>query len=469
MIQRNNDQSDLDYQWIFQKYQEVDYSIAENRKIPIIFNYKKQNVTLGGYYILPHKNWMIIEYQLDEYKDIYFFEVYDQNTRELIKTFEFEDCKIAIHYRRFNDVDYIFYQKQRSFILVKLDDLEDREQKQLIKFNFQEDVQIQRAWILDESTITMKCKIVNQRRQFVFKLDKFITQITNDQIVQFNINIISQGNYQKVVSQTNKEIFLRDEQQSYFQLPCGFTDSFDQNVLINHFLFYKNSKTLFINKNTLEVEKTIDKIFHVVNHKGHYEYLMDSDLNLYTIEKAGNMNLTKVHQLSQNIVQQFRQVVTTPNKIFVEYKLKTQISIVQVYDARTLKLLNEINEPDGANIEIDASNTSLYFLFQNNQFEFFDLNKNYDYFKDVQPFIFQGQQILKNQIIRNLNNYLIYDLKTNDSIIVQDMMSGKCREITKEHEKNCLEYLSFDQNFLNDSEFYEKIITYQYGRLKKII
>ncbi|CDW91442.1 wd-40 repeat protein [Stylonychia lemnae] len=447
----------MEYQWLFRKYKEVDYSIVENRQIPVIFKFKQQNITLRSYYILPHRNQMIVAYEVDDCDDSRFFDVYDLTTRESIKTYEFKECRISINYRRFNNVDYIFYQRQRTFHFVRYDDLEEREAKHLIRFNFYEEFSIQKAFILDESTITMKCKFSNQTRQLVFQLDKQVTSITFDQRLEFDINFISQGNYQKVTSQKSIGIFVKDSNQSYFQLPCGNIDSFDQNVLRNHFLFYRNSKTLFIDKVSLEVEKTIEKIFHVVNHKGHYEYLMDSDLNLYSLDRGNNMNLTKVHQLSQNQTQQFCQVVTTPNKIFVEYKLKTQVAIVQVYDARTFQLLNEINEPEGTNIEIVPNNTSLYFKLTNNQFRLFNLNSNYDYFNNVQPLIFQGEHLLQNQIIDSQNNYLLYDQKSKDAIVVQDMITGKCLEINKEYEKNCIEYLSFNQNFLNDSEFYDKI------------
>ncbi|CDW73026.1 UNKNOWN [Stylonychia lemnae] len=325
MIRRNNDQSNLEYQWFLKQFREIDYSIQENRQIPLILKLKQQDIFVKDFFILPHLNQIIIGYQVGQQKDHRIFEFYDQFTREVIKSYEFIENKISIYYQQVfskiscEDIDYIFYQKQRTYYLIRLNDIEEKDEKNLIKFNFQEDFLIQQACILDESTITLKCKISNQIRQLIFKLDQNLSSMTNDQEIQFNISLITQGNYQKAISQTNKEIFVKDQDQSCFQMPCLYTDSFDQNELNDHFLF--------------------------LIYKGHFEYLMDSSLYLYTFDRADNFKLTKVHQLSQNKIQQLGKVVTTSNKIFVDYKLKTQLEIMQVYDARTFQLLNEINEP----------------------------------------------------------------------------------------------------------------------------
>ncbi|CDW82688.1 wd-40 repeat protein [Stylonychia lemnae] len=446
-----------EYQWIFQYYQETDYSIVSNRQIPIIFDSKKQNITLENFNILPHKNQVLVQYKGVENSS--YLDTFNLLSRELIQTIQFKDSISYFHYSRFNDVDYIFYQKkqQRTIHLLRIDDLNDNEENNLIKFIFKEEFAIYDAWILDESTISMRCLFSDQIIQLIFKLDKYVSQITKESEIQFDIIFISQLNYAKAISQQNAKIFVKDQKQSFFQLVCGSNDSLDYNLFRNHILFHQNSKTLFINKNTLEVENTLEKLYYVVNHQGYYEYLMDSELNLFTVDQGDNLQLLKIHQFSKNRIFQLSQVVTSPNKIFFQYKLETLIQIVQVYDARTFKLLDEINVPEMTRVQIDSSNNTLYFLLKNNKFRYYNLNSNYDYYHTVQPLYFLKEQIFQSQIIKSLNNYLIYELKSKDSIVIHDMFSGKTLEIAKEYYKTCIDYLLFDKQFLDDSEFYEKI------------
>ncbi|CDW85238.1 UNKNOWN [Stylonychia lemnae] len=196
-----------EYQWILDKYNEIDYSKAQNRiySIPLKLEKTKREFSSRQLLIIHQRNLLLEEYQYQDEnnKEIRSIDIYDLITLQTIKTIELknfnEDARI-IH-RFFNDIDYIFYQENYTVFFVKLDDLiEQNQDKHLIVFKFDTQGFIQNVNIIDEFNVMISYGNYGETNTFLFQLeDQLITKLNQDIKIKFEIKCITQDQYNEQI------------------------------------------------------------------------------------------------------------------------------------------------------------------------------------------------------------------------------------------------------------------------------
>ncbi|CDW76428.1 UNKNOWN [Stylonychia lemnae] len=186
-----------DYQWILDKYQEVDYSKEESRiqKTLIKIEGKIEQI-----FILEHKNLIICK------RDNSFLDVVKKDSSQLIKTVQIYQGS-NITYQVYDNADYIMFQIQNGNIyLYKLEEFEKEAGNHLIELQFEQPSLFKYSSIQSQFDVlvTLYDEII------LFRLDKNINV--------FEVDYANQSQfYVKKYVYSRHQIFFKDQLDDVFR------------------------------------------------------------------------------------------------------------------------------------------------------------------------------------------------------------------------------------------------------------
>ncbi|CDW72372.1 wd-40 repeat protein [Stylonychia lemnae] len=461
-LKKNIQSLPQDYQWLFDEFNEVNYSKPESRIKHIPYKLEKPllNLNIHQLIVLPHKNLILAEYTDGCYYTIKYLDFVDLNTLQTIKSMELQqqlDDKII--YQVFNGVDYIFYQERYGCIrLIKFDDFEQKEEKYLIEFYMDNYEPLYNASIIDEFTIIL------QKGPFfiLYKLDTIsLNQMNPDTRIRFEIGYFNSQDYMNQISNNSNQIFIKVGKQGQTIYQMLRSDYSYNEKHRNYYIFKDLSKTCFLDDTTLQISLKLDKKLYVVRYFNLYDFLMDESFNLYQLN-TDTLTLEKIHKLYKASFTNMDKIETSPTKIILLYKDQIANYTFLIFDCRTFQMLDCIKNIMSDNYHtfgIDTVNSRIYYKSAKMDFiSYFRFITNYDmYYGCLIPVLRQGNQIIKNDLKDFWENFIAYNSKSEDIFHIQDLNSGFIKDISKENSDNFFSFVRNNVGIFYHPEFQEII------------
>ncbi|CDW85177.1 UNKNOWN [Stylonychia lemnae] len=268
----------LEYQWILDKHNETDYSKVENRIKNIPFKLNKDGIsyTVVQLIMILHRNQLMLEYYYnhdvkDRYVDFVDFKTLQSEKTVLMKgVFE----KSKVFHSLYNDVDYIFYQEDHYIYIVKLEDF-DRKKQDLYLIELQFDMKTE----FHNATI----------------IDKFSILISYGQSP-------SVGNFYQFYNQ--------DYSHQSYQI-SGY-------IIFNQTKQYQQQQaSILVDKKSLQIVRKVDKHTYAIKHLELYEYVFDSDFNIYDSNYHEGQAPKQLQKLYHSGIEWMYKIATTSNKFII--------------------------------------------------------------------------------------------------------------------------------------------------------
>ncbi|CDW79849.1 wd-40 repeat protein [Stylonychia lemnae] len=419
----------------------MDYSKENSRIKALPFKFEKagRKTQVKQLILIVHRNLIIVVYYYDNAYTTRTIDFLDFNSLQVIKTIDMVKVSrdTQLFYRPFNEVDYIFYQNGQTMQFAKLDDYIDSQTDiHLMEFKYDNSVNFHNVDIIDEFTIMISSEYYTQ----LFKLDKPLEEFNKDNKAEFNIKFLGQQEYGNLKKNQINQLLVKNENESFYQLRRNEDYNVQCYFLKNQIIFHKNEsqKTLFVDKNTMIISYQIDKKYYGFKHLELYEYVLDSDFNIYENNNKDGITLKKIQQLHDSRIDNIHKIVTTPTRFIVLSENQTSNYTLHVFDSLTFQLINYLSKFASSTLDFyDIETINQRFYFKNAQFQdqivFFDFSTNIRQNYDLLPVLDQGyyENIFQFCIMKNQyhEKQYIFDLIQKNKIIYFDKLNQSFKEI----------------------------------------